>query len=93
MKQGCFPVIRLAASNRLGIEMLLAHLANRFKTPGTGAPLVAGDNNNVLICDAATGAELVRLRQEALDAMNSRENQMLHLKHLPDSGNPPGVAQ
>jgi hypothetical protein len=73
--------------------MLLAHLANRFKTPGTGAPLVAGDNNNVLICDAATGAELVKLRQEALEAMNPPLKLNPPNGGFNDFGNSPGVGQ
>jgi hypothetical protein len=49
--------------------VLRAHMPRTFKTPGTGQPLVAGDGNNVLVIDAATRAELVALRREALDAM------------------------
>jgi hypothetical protein len=30
--------------NRLRIELLRAHLPSRFKTPGSQAPLIAGDN-------------------------------------------------
>ena len=54
---------------RLQIEMLRAHLPNKFKTPGSKQPLISGDGNQVLVIDAATRAELVRLRQEALHAM------------------------
>jgi hypothetical protein len=68
--------------NRLRVELLRAHLPHRFKTPGAQAPLVAGDNNQVLIIDAATRAELVRLRQEALEAMEPKE-QMRQMAHLP----------
>jgi hypothetical protein len=39
------------------------------KTLGSRQPLVSGDNNQMLVIDAATRDELVRLRQEALDAM------------------------
>jgi hypothetical protein len=39
------PVICLTSSNRLRIEMLQAHMPTKFKTLGSGAPLVAGDNN------------------------------------------------
>ena len=56
--------------NRLRIELLRAHLPAKFKTPGSGqAPLIAGDGNKVMIIDAATRAELVAMRQEALQAM------------------------
>jgi hypothetical protein len=51
--QFSIPIIHLSASTRLRIELLRAHLPNRFKTLGSGAPLVAGDNNQVVICDAA----------------------------------------
>ena len=50
--------------------MLQAHMPTKFKTLGSGAPLVAGDNNQVIICDAAERAKLVALRREALEAMN-----------------------
>ena len=57
--------------NRLRIELLRAHLPSRFKTPGQqAAPLITGDNNQVIICDAAERAKLVALRREALEAMN-----------------------
>src|SRR6266404_2482915 len=39
------PVICLTSSNRLRIEMLQAHMPTKFKPLGSGAPLVAGDNN------------------------------------------------
>ena len=48
--------------NRLRIELLRAHLPAKFKTPGSGqAPLIAGDNNKVIVIDAAKRAELVAL--------------------------------
>ncbi len=71
--------------------MLRAHMPQRFKTPGTGAPLVAGNNNNVLICDAATRAELVRLRQEALDAMEPKPNLASNEAKLISSNSSGGV--
>jgi hypothetical protein len=55
--------------NRLRIEMLRAHMPDKFKTPGSKAPLVSGDGNNILICDAATTAKLVEMRQSALHDM------------------------
>ena len=55
--------------NRLRIELLRAHLPSKFKTPGSAAPLIAGDNNKVVIFDAAKRAEMVAARQEALEAM------------------------
>jgi hypothetical protein len=41
-----------------------------FKTPGRGQPLVAGDNNTVMIMTPERQDELIRLRREALEAMN-----------------------
>ena len=79
---------------RLQVEMLRAHMPHRFKTPGAQQPLVAGDNNKVVICDAAERAKLVALRQEALQAMAkelpSKSGQMAA---IPDSGNSSVVVQ
>jgi hypothetical protein len=61
--------------NRLRIELLRAHLPLRFKTPGTQQQLVSGDNNKVIVIDVAKRAELVALRQEALEAMHPKRIQ------------------
>jgi hypothetical protein len=45
----------------------------KVKTPGSHAPVISGDNNKVVIIDAKERAELVRLRQEALEAMRPKE--------------------
>jgi hypothetical protein len=45
----------------------------RFKTPGTSAPLVAGDGNNVLVIDEDTRLKLQAARREALVAMNPKQ--------------------
>lgn len=57
--------------NRLRIELLRAHLPAKFKTPGSGPqPLVSGNNNQVVICDAAEREKLIAARREALEAMH-----------------------
>ena len=59
--------------NRLRIELLRAHLPSRFKTPGSGqAPLIAGDNNQVMIMTPERQDELIRMRREALEAMRPK---------------------
>jgi hypothetical protein len=68
-------------------------MPSKFKTPSSrGAPLVSGDGNAVLVIDAATRDELVRLRREALDAIALKikaPNGAL----IGDSGNSPGAVQ
>jgi hypothetical protein len=76
--------------NRLRIELLRAHLPSKFKTPGSQSPLVAGDNNKVVIFDAAKRAEMIAARQEALEAMQLRNPPN---GGLLDSGNSPGGVQ
>jgi hypothetical protein len=51
-----------------------ADMPQKFKTPGTQAPLVGGDNNKLLIIGAAERDELVQLRQEALQEMARERN-------------------
>ena len=79
--------------NRLRIELLRAHLPSKFKTPGSGQPLIAGDNNKVVIFDAAKRAEMVAARQEALEAMNPPPVNLAPNGAKLDSGNSPGVVQ
>jgi hypothetical protein len=67
--------------------LLRAHLPAKFKTPGSGQPLIAGDNNKVVVIDAARRAELVALRQEALEAMNPKQITASNEAVSPDSGN------
>ena len=76
--------------NRLRIELLRAHLPSKFKTPGSQSPLVAGDNNKVVIFDAAKRAEMIAARQEALEGMQLRNPPN---GGLLDSGNSPGGVQ
>ena len=47
------------------------------KTPGSHAPVVSGGNNQVLVIGAAERDELVRLRREALDAMEPKPISLL----------------
>jgi hypothetical protein len=79
--------------NRLRIELLRAHLPKKFKTPGSGAPLVSGDNNQVLIIDAEERAKLVALRREALEAMNPKQIQGAPNGAATDSGNSSAAVQ
>ena len=79
--------------NRLRVELLRAHLPSKFKTPGSGQPLVAGDNNKVMIIDAATREWLVAMRQEALEAMKPQRIADRPNGLSADSGNSPGVVQ
>jgi hypothetical protein len=59
--------------NRLRIELLRAHLPAKFKTPGSGqAPLIAGDNNKVVVIDAARRAQLVALRTQAVEPIRQK---------------------
>jgi hypothetical protein len=72
--------------------MLRAYRPDKFKTPGAHAPVISGDNNKVVIIDAAEREKLVALRQEALEAMKSQD-QRRQMAHLPGSGNSPGSVQ
>jgi hypothetical protein len=77
--------------NRLRIEMLRAHMPTKFKTPGSHSSLnVSGDGNQLLIIGEAERDELVRLRQEALQAMAKQTGQMAALT---DSSNSSGDVQ
>src|SRR5207245_9934434 len=50
---------------RLQIEMLRAHMPNKFKTPGTaGVHVETGDK--ILVMDEATRAKLMAARRETL---------------------------
>jgi hypothetical protein len=44
-------------------------MPTKFKTPGTGQPLVSGDSNQVMIMTPQRQDELIALRREALEAM------------------------
>jgi hypothetical protein len=72
---------------RLQIEMLRAHKPAKFKTPGSGQPLITGDNNKVMIMTAERQDELIRLRREALEAMNPALPTKAPNGGLLDSGN------
>jgi hypothetical protein len=80
---------------RLQVELLRAHLPKKFKTPGTGAPLVAGDNNQVLVMDAATIQKIQAARREALEAMNPPKvlTDTAPNGAVQDSGNSSGAVQ
>ena len=78
--------------NRLRIELLRAHLPSKFKTPGSQAPLVAGDNNTVMIMTPERQDELIRLRREQLEAMRPKELKASN-EAFTDSGNSPSAVQ
>jgi hypothetical protein len=78
--------------NRLRIELLRAHLPAKFKTPGSQAPLIAGDNNRVMIMTPERQDELIRLRREQLEAMRPKELKASN-EAFPDSGNSSGGVQ
>jgi hypothetical protein len=83
-----------ANDNRLRIELLRAHLPAKFKTPGSGqAPLIAGDNNRVMIMTPELQDELIRLRREALEAMNPPKELKASNEAFSDSGNSPAAVQ
>jgi hypothetical protein len=74
--------------NRLRIEMLRAHMPHKFKTPGSHAPVISGDNNNKgMIMTPERRDELIRLRREALDAMKPKEIREAPNGASGDSGN------
>jgi hypothetical protein len=61
--------------SRMQIELLRAHMPHLFKTPGSHAPVISGDNNNNkgMIMTAERQDELIRLRREALEAMRPKQ--------------------
>jgi hypothetical protein len=93
MAQYRIPIIHLTSSNRLRIEMLQAHMPTKFKTLGSGAPLVAGDNNQVVICDAAEREKMIAAWREALEAMEPKPNLASNEARLIDSGNSSAAVQ
>ena len=59
--------------SRMQIELLRAHMPHLFKTPGSHAPVISGDNNKGRICDAAEREKLIAARREALEAMRPKQ--------------------
>jgi hypothetical protein len=60
----------------------------KFKTPGSHAPVISGDDNNqVMIMTPERQDELIRLRRETLEAMNMPPKEVGQMAYLPDSGN------
>jgi hypothetical protein len=78
--------------NRLRIEMLRAHMPKTFKTPGSQAPLVSGDNNNVFVLTSEMQDKLIAMRQETLRAMTPKISAPNGAVNS-DSGNSPGPVQ
>jgi hypothetical protein len=53
--------------NRLRIEMLRAHMPQKFKTPGSKVQVNAGNTqNNMFVCGPEEREQLIALRQQAL---------------------------
>lgn len=59
--------------NRLRVEMLRAHMPKKFITPGRQATLVAGNNNQVMVCDPETIAAIQESHRKSLLAMNDAD--------------------
>jgi hypothetical protein len=78
--------------SRMQIELLRAHMPHLFKTPGSHAPVISGDNNKGRICDAAEREKLIAARREALEAMKPKPVTGQMAGQL-DSGNSPGAVQ
>jgi hypothetical protein len=74
----CAGIVKTNLASREGMR--------KFKTPGSHAPVISGDNNKVVICDAAERAKLVALRREALDAMNPPKELKASNEAFSDSG-------
>ena len=73
--------------SRMQIELLRAHMPHLFKTPGSHAPVISGDNNNKgMIMTAERQDELIRLRREQLEAMRPKELKASN-EAFSDSGN------
>jgi hypothetical protein len=68
--------------NRLRVEMLRAHMPDRFKTPGAKVSVNTGNTTNVLVVDEATRDALVELRQQALHAIAAGRVQ--HVALIPE---------
>jgi hypothetical protein len=80
--------------SRMQIELLRAHMPHLFKTPGSHAPVISGDNNNqVMIMTPERQDELIRLRREALEAMNPKQILGAPNGAATDSGNSSAVVQ
>jgi len=52
--------------------MLRANMPEKFKTPGSKAPLVSGEGNQILIVDDETRAKLIEMRQSSLRDMAAK---------------------
>jgi len=60
--------------NRLRIEMLRAHMAQKFKTPGAKMLINTGNiQNNTMIVDSAEQDRLIALRRESLERMHAKK--------------------
>jgi hypothetical protein len=80
--------------SRMQIELLRAYMPHLFKTPGSHAPVISGDDNNKgMIMTPERQDELIRLRREALDAMKPKEIREAPNGASADPGNSPALIQ
>lgn len=79
--------------NRLRIELLRAHMPDKFKTPGSHAPVTSGNDNKGMIMTAERQDELIAARREALEAMKLPQLREASNKASADSGNSPASVQ
>jgi hypothetical protein len=63
--------------SRIAIELLRAHMPDKFKAPGSGpaATAINAPGGSVLVVDAAVQAELIAMRQESLRAIEEKKAQ------------------
>ncbi|SRR6266446_933606 len=80
--------------SRMQVELLRAHMPHLFKTPGSYAPVISGDNNDKgMIMTPELQDELIRQRREALEAMNPPKEIKASNEALLDSSNSSAAVQ
>jgi hypothetical protein len=72
--------------NRLRIEMLRAHMPDKFKTSGSGPAVnLSAPGASVLVVTPEVQAELMAMRQESLRAIEEKKAKAIELSSTPDS--------
>jgi hypothetical protein len=80
--------------SRLQIEMLRAHMPDKFKTPGAKVPINSGNSLNVgIVMGEKEIAEIQAARREALEAMNPKQLAAAPNGAAQDSSNSAGGVQ
>jgi hypothetical protein len=69
--------------SRMQIEMLRAHMPQKFKTPGSKGALVGGNVENLIICGPEEIAAIQAARQEALEAMKPKAIEVVSERTIP----------